>query len=100
VWLKSLIFKVGVVEVPVSKKRVKKNQKKVAPPAPKALETPKKKKLTTQQILIYVISILVIVSMAIGYLASGNGRAYQPTPTPQSSVETPVAPTTEPTLAK
>ena len=73
--------------MPVSKKRVKKEQRKSAPPAPKSL-TPPKKKLTTQQILIYVISALVILSMAIGFLASGSGTPVYPTPTP-SALETP-----------
>jgi hypothetical protein len=73
--------------VPVSKKRVKKDQRKSAPPAPKSLVTPGKKKLSTQQILIYVISALVILSMAIVGLA-GAGRPTQPTPTP-SALTTP-----------
>jgi hypothetical protein len=72
--------------VPVSKKRVKKDQRKSAPPAPKTL-TPAKKKLSTQQILIYVISALVILSMAIVGLA-GTGRSVSPTPTP-SALTTP-----------
>lgn len=70
--------------MPVSKHRKKKKQKKSGPPPPKSMATPKKRKLTRQQILIYVISTLVILSMAIGFLASGSSRRgrVQTTPSP------------------
>lgn len=41
---------------------------------------PAKKKLTRQQIAIYVISALVVISMAVGLLASG-GSSRPPAPT-------------------
>ena len=85
--------------MPVSKHRKKKKQKKSGPPPPKSMATPKKRKLTRQQILIYVISTLVILSMAIGFLASGIGTSA---PDDQSggiednpTLETTVEPTTE-----
>jgi hypothetical protein len=62
---------------------------------------PKKKKLTRQQILIYVISGLMILSLAIGFVV-GSGRRSRSVPTavPQSTIllETP-APTGQATPA-
>jgi hypothetical protein len=80
--------------VPVSKKRKKKKQRKSGPPPPKSLAAPKKK-ITRQQILIYIISALVIISMAIGFLASGSRRSVRTaiTPSPQDQnllLDTPV----------
>ena len=82
--------------MPVSKHRKKKKQKKSGPPLPKSLTATPKKKLSTQQILIYIISALVIVSMAIGFLAGGSSRraGVQPTPSPQGQdllLETPAS---------
>ncbi len=48
-----------------------------------------KKKLSTQQIIIYVISALVVLSMAIGYLVGNNGPTITPTPTLAPAVDTP-----------
>lgn len=76
--------------MPVSKKRKKKTYS--GPPLPKGKKAtaPKKKKITRQQIIIYVISGLMILSLAIGFLASGSGRS-QPPPTvaPQEVLATP-----------
>ena len=60
--------------VPVSKKRVKKKdqRKSAGPPPPKSQATPKKS-LSRQQIAIYVISALIILSMAVGFIVSGMG---------------------------
>jgi hypothetical protein len=70
--------------VPVSKKRKKKQRK--GPPPSKSRAVPKKKKITKQQILIYVISGLMIISLAIGFLASGSTRVRPTaTPLPQNS---------------
>lgn len=93
--------------MPVSKKRVKPKRRsasgvnKVAPlvapaeaPAKGGLSTllPKNsKKLSKQQIIFYVISILVVLSMAIGYLV-GNSAPSVPAPTATSAASTP-APT-------
>jgi hypothetical protein len=63
--------------VPVSKKR--KKRQKTRPPIPKSKVAPKKK-ITTRQILIYVISGLMILSLAIGFLA-GSGRSSRTVPT-------------------
>lgn len=69
--------------MPVSKKRVKKSQKRkpAAPPPSRAELSTKKKPLNRQQIAIYVISALVVLSMAVGFIISGLGQT--PT-TPQS----------------
>lgn len=48
-----------------------------------------KKKLSTQQIIVYVISALVVLSMAIGYLVGNSGPAVTPTPTLAPAVDTP-----------
>ena len=68
--------------MPESKHRKKKKQRKTGPPPPKSMANagPKKKKLSKQQITIYVISALVVISMAVGLLASGNSRRT-PVPT-------------------
>lgn len=71
--------------MPESKHRKKKNQRKTGPPPPKSVVNagPKKKKLTKQQITIYVISALVVISMAVGLLLSGESRrASVPTTAP------------------
>ena len=64
--------------MPVSKKRKKKQR--ISPPPPKSskVAAPKKKKITRQQIIIYVISGLMILSLAIGFLASGSGSSSVP----------------------
>lgn len=80
--------------MPVSKKR-KKKQSSGPPPAAKnkaaVAVTPKKKKLSRQQIIIYVISGLMILSLAIGLIATGSSRQARalPTSTPVESLETP-----------
>ena len=78
--------------MPVSKKRKKKQR--YSPPPPNSKTAPKKKKITRQQIIIYVISGLMILSLAIGYLASGSSRTQTPaTSAPQDTnifVDTPV----------
>lgn len=94
--------------MPVSKKRKPKNNKRTTPPQ-KAVTTTsgsaaaagkkddsKKKKLSKQQIAIYVISAVMILSLAVGYLVgnsrSGGRGAPAPTtaPTVATSGETPV----------
>ena len=80
--------------MPVSKKR-KKKQSSGPPPSKTKVATPKKKKLSKQQIIIYVISGLMILSLAIGLVATGSSRraSAQPTPIPQVSspvLETPI----------
>ncbi len=74
--------------MPVSKKRIKKSQKRkpVTPPPSKAEISNKKKPLSRQQITIYVISALVVLSMAIGFIISGLGTT--PTTTPQGASDT------------
>jgi hypothetical protein len=69
--------------VPVSKKRKKRTYS--GPPPPKN-KTPAPKKLTAQKVLIYIISALMILSLAIGFLASGSGRQATPTPVPQENI--------------
>ena len=61
--------------MPVSKKRVKKSQKRKSygPPPSKSEIVNKKKPLSRQQIAIYVVSTLIILSMAIGFIISGLG---------------------------
>lgn len=87
--------------MPESKKRVKKRVKSYTPPAAVKGEpvAKKKKPLNKQQIAIYVISILVILSMAVGFLV-GNGRgrsAVTPTASSQQVVtKTPQAGTPAP----
>jgi len=66
--------------VPVSKHRKKKKQRKTGPPPPKSVINAPKKKLSKQQIAIYIISALVVISMAVGLLLSGNSRRA-PVPT-------------------
>ena len=75
--------------VPVSKKRKKKTYN--GPPPPKGKSAaPKKRKITKQQIIIYVISGLMILSLAIGFLASGTRPTPPPpTPLPQDLLATP-----------
>ncbi len=96
--------------MPVSKKRKPKRRStsginKVAPlsaatPAPaksglSALLPNNTKKLSKQQIIIYVVSILVVLSMAISYLV-GNSTPATPAPTATPAASTP-APTAQPT---
>lgn len=73
--------------MPVSKKRIKKSQKRkpAAPPPSKAEISSKKKPLNRQQIAIYVISALVVLSMAVGFVVSGWGRS--PSTTTQSGAD-------------
>jgi hypothetical protein len=68
--------------VPVSKKRVKKKdqRKSSGPPPPKSAIQEKKKPLSRQQITIYIISALIIISMTVGFIVSGMGGG-QPQPT-------------------
>jgi hypothetical protein len=101
--------------VPVSKKRKPKQNKRTTPPK-KTAATPtsggsaaaagkadgsKKKKLTKQQIAIYVISVVMILSLAIGYLV-GNSRGRSgvipdSTPTVAAAGQTPEATQAAPT---
>lgn len=86
--------------MPVSKKRKKKRTKSYGPPPSKKELAAKSKGFSRQQILIVVISALVILSMAIGFVVSGFGRtsrAVQPTsnvgqeillPSPQATSST------------
>ncbi|RMF04777.1 MAG: hypothetical protein D6768_02415 [Chloroflexi bacterium] len=61
--------------MPVSKKRVKKNQRKpTGPPISKKELANRKKPMSRQQIGIIIISALVVISMAIGFIVSGAGR--------------------------
>jgi hypothetical protein len=105
--------------VPVSKKR--KSKKRSAPagkstptsssPAAKSGVLPKKK-LSRQQIIIYVISIVMILSLAVSYLVGNSGPAVAPTPAPATPVlntpapaspsteEAQSTPTSEPTVAE
>ena len=70
--------------MPVSKKRKKKQRSSPPPPKSSRAAAPKKRKITKQQIIIYVISGLMILSLAIGFLASGSGGTQvPPTPVPQ-----------------
>jgi cytoskeletal protein RodZ len=73
----------GVVFVPVSKKRVKKRSKPSGPTPAKNTLTPKKRKFTRQQILIYVFSALVILSLAISFVV-GSIQPQPPVPPPVS----------------
>lgn len=105
--------------MPVSKKRKPKRRStsgvnKVSPlittapaPAKSGLSAllPNTKKLSKQQIIIYVVSILVVLSMAISYLV-GNSAPPAPvststpaasTPAPTSQSGDSAAPTTQPT---
>lgn len=107
--------------MPVSKKRIKPKRRSTsgvnkvvplaAPPAAPvktglgALLPNTKKKLSKQQIVIYVVSILVVLSMAISYLV-GNSTRSTPVPAATSAASTPAptgqssdssAPTAQPT---
>jgi flagellar basal body-associated protein FliL len=70
--------------VPESKKRKKNSsyRKPSAPPVAKAELAKKKKPMSRQQIGIIVISVLVILSMAVGFLFSGSSTSQ---PVPQTS---------------
>ncbi len=86
--------------MPVSKKRKKNNssssRRPGTPPVAKAELAKKKKPMSRQQIAIVVISVLVIVSMAAGFLVSGSG-SRQPVPqTSNTAVQETVAPTSAP----
>ncbi len=65
--------------MPVSKKRKKKGSKKpIGPPVSKSeLTAGKKKKLTKQQIFIFVFSALIIISLAASFLV-GSGSSVGP----------------------
>lgn len=61
--------------MPVSKKRKKKNQRKpTSPPISKKELANKKRPMSRQQIGILIISALVVISMAIGFIVSGAGQ--------------------------
>ncbi len=107
--------------MPVSKKR--KPKRRYTPPArssaPGAVSGANggksglapKKKLSTQQIIVYVISALVVLSMAIGYLVGNNNRpgatprtsatvvVDTPAPGATGTEETPSTPSPAPTQA-
>ena len=75
--------------MPVSKKRKK---KPVPPPTKKA--APPASKLSRQKILIYIISIVMILSLALGYILGNSGPAPVPTVTPlpvNSGIVTPAS---------
>lgn len=103
--LKSIILKSWRSFVPVSKKR--KSKKRSAPAGKSALTSsslaPKsgilpKKKLSRQQIIIYVISIVMILSLAVSYLVGNSGPPVAPTPAPATTVldtPAPASPSTE-----
>ncbi len=81
--------------MPISKKR-KPKRRNTAPIRSSAISASgaksglaSKKKLSTQQIIIYVLSALVILSMAIGFLVSNSGPSIVPTPTSAPIVSTP-----------
>jgi hypothetical protein len=77
------------LDVPVSKKRKKKKYSGPPPPKGKAAAS-KPGKITKQKIIIYIISGLMILSLAIGFLASGSGTTQvPPTPGPQDLIATP-----------
>ena len=76
------MYKDGEVTVPVSKKRKKKQSSGPPPAKNKVVATPKKKKkLSRQEIIIYVVSGLMILSLAIGLIATGSTRRTQVQPT-------------------
>ena len=90
--------------VPVSKKRKKNNssssRRPGTPPVAKVELAKKKKPMSRQQIGIIVISVLVILSMAVGFLVSGSRRS-QPVPqTSNTTVQETVAPTAAPAEEK
>ncbi|HET8669867.1 MAG TPA: hypothetical protein VFM05_04365 [Candidatus Saccharimonadales bacterium] len=105
--------------MPVSKRRKPKRRSSPvgkSSPASSSSLAPKsgllpKKKLSRQQIIIYVISIVMILSLAISYLIGNSGPTVPPTPTPlnaaldtpapanQSTEEVVSTPTPEPTAA-
>ena len=69
--------------MPVSKKRKKKTRiKPSGPPVSKVELAGKKKKITRQQIFIYIFSALIIGSLAISFIIGGLGGG--PVPQPQS----------------
>ncbi|MEM7346962.1 MAG: hypothetical protein AAF485_22210 [Chloroflexota bacterium] len=60
--------------MPVSKKRKKKTRNQYSgPPLPQSALKPKKK-ITTQTILLYLISAIMIISLAASFLVSGNSH--------------------------
>lgn len=67
--------------MPISKKRKKKRQKSYGPPPPKEV-LHQKKGLSRQQILIYVISGVMIISLAASFIVRSSGRA-----TPQNNAD-------------
>lgn len=69
--------------MPVSKKRKKKGTKPVSPPPSKVEGAGKKRKLSRQQILIYIFSALIILSLAVSFIIGSS-----PTPAPQSNTQT------------
>lgn len=64
--------------MPVSKKRKKKRSAPAAPPPPRAEVATRKKKLSKQQIAIYVFSVLIILSLALSFIISNNTPAVSP----------------------
>ncbi len=62
--------------MPVSKKRKKKGQRASGPPQPKNQAKPQK--LTMQRILLYIISGVMILSLAASFLV-GAGGGHNPT---------------------
>jgi len=73
-----------------SKANIQKNIKSNSDTAPDT--TTKKKKISNQQILMYVFSVLVILSMVMGFLVGQSGPAV-PTPTPQVELNSQATPT-------
>lgn len=71
--------------MPVSKKRKKKVIKPVGPPTSKVEVAGKKRKLSRQQILIYIFSALIILSLAISFIISSSPTSA---PAPQGDTQT------------
>ena len=61
--------------MPVSKKRKKKGTKPSGPPPSKAEVSGKKRKLSRQQILIYIFSALIIISLAASFIIGSSTPA-------------------------
>ena len=68
--------------MPLSKRRKKKNRSKPSgPPLSKAEIAARKRKLTTRKILIYIFSILIILSFALSFIVGYGGHSGTTDPT-------------------
>lgn len=72
--------------MPVSKKRKKKGQKLAGPPQ-KVGQVPQKK-LTKQRLILYIISAVMIISLAASFVVSGSGGGTSSQPVPHSDIVT------------